>query len=792
MFGMSKSAGILFGILGLVLLFTALPLGSTALAKKADECSAAGQKPCPAFYKGPICDKGLGNIGGICRKCGGEGQLACPAIERGKSCRGGRMKIDKRCYARCGGPNQKACPKVKRGYPCRGYFAPDARRFCKPCGGAGQKPCRALKAGKRCKAPLKLIDGQCRACGALNQRACPKLAGGYPCKGALAPNKRGICKPCGGAGQAPCRALKAGKRCTAPLKLIDGLCRACGGLNQRACPKLAGGYPCKGALAPDARGVCKPCGGVGQKPCRALKAGTRCQTKLKLIDGLCRACGGPNERACPKLATGYPCRGAYAPDTRGICRPCGAKGQKACRVGKAGRQCAPDSTERGGVCVGCGGEGERACKLGDKGKPCAEGLKRGLNGRCKISVEAATKRAALAQLEAMSGDLLPAFNMARSINSDENLKSDVRSEDGEAVAAVPDNNLCPGGNYASWTLGVGAEVGVIGGVEGEVGAAFRCADHAKDRKDSKWYSSGSFSLSAGGGASAGVSLGMWKSDFNDLRGKSHGFALGIADVIANIKAVKAKSGLGNLKQVQPDLSLAIWFERRDEDGDGKDDEIGPFQGFTVTVGGAAGFDVGGSYIKATTLQFCTNDMKCTEGSWQGRLGGRNQDITVDGQTKKRIYARIGDGPRTRFDRVLPAGRKYRSDAGDIIRFRKNYKLLKFSPRGGGKGEFRKTAAANVDKAERPVARPPATIVGLDVRGIWEFTIDGATVRETVLEQGAGYLVARRGGSSRTRRYEKTGENAYRGQDGGTFRFVSPSRAIFISPDRTKVFQARKR
>jgi hypothetical protein len=264
-----------------------------------------------------------------------------------------------------------------------------------------------------------------------------------------------------------------------------GFCKPCGGSNELACPKINSGYPCRGSFEPNTQNICKPCGGAGQKACRALKTGARCNSGLKNISGLCQSCGGPNERACPKLAKGFPCRGDYSPNRANICKPCGGVGQLACRALKAAPQCAVGSTERKGVCASCGSEGERACKITDKGAACKKGLKRGLNGICKASVEELTRRAAMAELKKMSADVLPALTMAMNVNKDSKLKQRVRSEDSDAANSMPDNNLCLGKNYDSWTVGVGGEAGVVVSVEGEVGAAFRCADHAKGQKDSK-------------------------------------------------------------------------------------------------------------------------------------------------------------------------------------------------------------------------------------------------------------------------------------------------------------------
>lgn len=795
--------GFLFKALFLVTMLAVLPIGP-AEAKKSDHCSAEGQKPCPAHYKGPICDKGLGKFGKTCQKCGKDGQRACPASAKGKRCSGKLMRIDGRCYAKCGGPGEKACAKVKRGYPCRGNYEPDNRGFCKPCGGHNQQACRAfkagkqchsgtakfgskcercgnlnqkacpvLKAGKPCNSGLTKIKGTCQRCGGLNQQACPKLAGGYPCKGKLEPNNRNVCTPCGGVNQTACRAFKAGKQCNAGLTKIKGTCQSCGGRNEKACPKLAGGYPCKGKLEPDNRGYCKPCGGANQKACRALKAGKQCNTNLTKIRGHCISCGGPNEQACPKLASGYPCRGNFAPDAKGFCKPCGGAGQKACRVLKAGRQCAVGSTERGGVCVSCGGEGQRACKITDKGKPCAEGLKRGLNGICKITPAGETKRRALAELKTLGPDILPVLGMSSNIGGNKSLQTslnDAGSGDSSSGADVDTAEVCFGNKYGAVTVGIGAEAGFLVNFEGETGMAIRCGAHAKNQKDIKWYNAGSINFRAGGGASSGVTVGLWKDDFNKLRGKSHGYVLDIIDAVQSGLALKKKDiskkllkfNGGGLKEFVKDnaaleVALGVWFERLDEDGDGKDDEVGRFLGFTITVAGAVGMDVGGAYVRATTTQKCDLDMKCTEGFWAG--GGKLIHITD--QAEGNFTASIDDGEPVEIDKK--SYRKYADDSAGEFKFRKNFKLLKFTPPGGSEVKLR-------------LVTPPSA------EGVWAgrindedttIVIDEQFKQRTVVRKGRDtveeYLFAAVNGGDRERFDRKRGRT-WENSDGDTIKF----------------------
>ncbi|MCP5368365.1 MAG: hypothetical protein H6907_09880 [Hyphomicrobiales bacterium] len=866
-------------LLKTLILVVVLAMAQTgpAEAKKSDQCSAEGQKPCPAVYKGTRCDAGLGIIGGLCRRCGAEGQVSCPPATPGPQCQGGLMKIDGRCYARCGGPGEKACPKVKRGYPCRGSYEPDNRGFCQPCGGPGQSVCRALKAGSQCQPGLVKFGGECLRCGGANQRACPKLARGYPCDGKYEPDPRGYCKPCGGKGETACRALKAGKRCEPGLHNMGGTCDSCGGPGEKACPKVFAGFPCRGKYEPDNRGICTPCGGKGQSACRALKAGAQCNSGLHNLGGTCDVCGGPDQKACPKILAGFPCHGQYEPNGRGICKPCGGTGQPACRVLKQGRQCAEWTTARGGVCEPCGREGQGACRITDRGKPCADGLKRGLNGICKISREEAVKRAAMAQIPQFQNAILPLVGMAAKVDNDDNLKRSLNEgDDGSDAdgASTDTRQVCFGGRFGAVTIGVGAEAGLIVNVEGEAGIAIRCGAHGRG-KDTKLYSSGSINWRAGGGATGGATVGLWVDDFNNLRGNSHGYVLDLMDVVGNGKALAKRDFTKVLEDSQKltwDVALGVWFERVDEDGDGKDDEVGRFLGFTITGGKAIGLDVGGAYVRATTVQKCDTDMKCTEGFWAGgghiihiteQTGGglkasiddraptffkkdsyRHYDdkdvgdlrfrknfkrlkykpnggsevklervhapsaegvwsgdvdntattIVIDEQVKNRtkvrggrdrveeyLYAAVDNGARTRFDRGW--GRTWKAADGATIKFRKNWKELRYKSARGAKGKLAKTGETVV-----PVASDR-----INVLGQWDFLVNGQRKTEEFVEQTDGHIKVRRVPTTLDRYYDNSGRsNEYTSVHGGTFRFVSDTRAIWISPDGQTVFQLNKR
>ncbi|MEX2617557.1 MAG: hypothetical protein WD767_15825 [Alphaproteobacteria bacterium] len=877
--------GLLIKTLFLCLVLTVMSPGvADAKLPKKSECSAEGQPPCPVIYKGRICDEGLGKFGNTCRKCGENGERACPKSAKGKPCFTG-IKIDGRCYASCGGGGEKACPKIKSGYPCKGSYEPDSNGYCRSCGGDGQKACRALKAGKQCDSGLTKIDGSCHRCGGRGEKACPVLKAGKQCEGDLV-NIGGVCNPCGARGQPACPVLKSGKQCDSNLTKINGTCQSCGGPNEWACPKIASGYPCRGSYEPDNGGRCRPCGGNGQPACRALKAGAQCTGDLKKIDGICQYCGGPDQKACPKLVAGFPCRGSFEPDNNGYCKPCGGVGETACRVLKAGRQCEVGSTGRGGVCVSCGGEGQRACKITDKGKPCEDGLKRGLNGICKITPAGATKRAALAQLGIIGRYIPEMIGAAFKVNGSSGINQQVEAGTLDAEEAVPVEK-CPGA-FRAMTAGGGGEIGFIFNVEGEGGWAWNCASGAD--RDVKMYSASSVNFRLGGGATVAGTLGFWVDDSNNLRGKSHGYVADIFDLLGTAQAVKGKDvskmtkgltdGIKGIKEhglsgVPWEVSLGMWFERRDEDGDGDDDEVGRFLGFTVALGKSLGLDVGGAYIKAKTSQVCDDEMKCTEGTWEGRVGGGNGTIYIASERELSLMASINDGPLEEFTRRNKRKRDFTNSNEDRIRFRKNYTQLRYRPKDGAEtrllpvvpasiegawigafedggdpvgliiqGQGEETLQVSVNNGEpktytrgrvfrrsyshgsggnketlkfrknfkllkfedfegneaelipgNPDDVPTGPVGGtaaIAALGVWDFTVNGNALADEFIEQTGSFLVVRREGTEIERRYDKTGDNEYSTEFGGTFRFVSETRALWVSPDRKTVFQLNRR
>ena len=81
--------------------------------------------------------------------------------------------------------------------------------------------------------------------------------------------------------------------------------------------------------------------------------------------------------------------------------------------------------------------------------------------------------------------------------------------------------------------------------------------------------------------------------------------------------------------------------------------------------------------------------------------------------------------------------------------------------------------------------------GIDTLGLWDFEVNGRILTDEFIEQTSGYVILRRYGTNQNRRYEKIAENEYRNARGSVFRFVTDTRALWISPDKTTVYQLKR-
>lgn len=599
---------------------------------------------------------------------------------------------------------------------------------------------------------------------------------------------------CGGKDQKACAVWKSGPQCNRGLTKYKGYCRAWGRRNQKPWPAKRIGFQCNKNLAP-LSGKCVPCGQAdGQPGCEVGRIPFGCGKGLDYINGICRACGGPGQRACPKLETGYPCRGdRYAPDGRGICVACGGLNQPACRAMKKGRQCQQWTTETNGYCRPCGDDGQQACKVTDRGDTCKPGMKRKLNGTCVMSIEELTRRAALAKFDDLGMETINQTALfARDASENESLKSSMQNEDGNIPTDVPDNQACAGDDHKTWTLAVGAGAQVIVGVDGEVGGAFRCSEHGPG-KDMKWYSSGAVAIGPGVGVDGGVTVGMWMADFNQLRGKSHGYVFDLVDLAGGKLAADVK-GVG----VQPSIAVAFWFEKSDKNNNNVDELLGAYQGFTISFGAGAGKGISSKYMSAKTSQFCDYDMGCALHEWREMdYDGLNEfvpngtRIYVRSRDKQQITVDITENGRTRsnlmFERATATDwRDYkRLDSDDNVLericFRRGFSVLKYMDED-----------RNCDRGKSLEVYYSDTSEIIDTLGFWEFASDGETQINQFLTQTDRSVTMRRVGTTNIIIYNKIDNNKYQHSSGSIMHFRSDGELIWTSADadRTVVMTRR--
>jgi hypothetical protein len=634
---------------------------------------------------------------------------------------------------------------------------------------------------------------------------------------------------CSANGQEPCPVYYPGERCDAWLSEQKGICSPCGGKDQKSCPVIKKGEQCKTNLSKNSRGICVGCGGLNEKACPVIKGGERCNAGLsKNSRDICTPCGGENQKACPVIKNGTICQAGLG-KFEGICRPCGTEGERACPALEVGRQCELWTTQRDDICQPCGDVGARACRITDKGKACKPGLRRALDGICVFDEKEMIRINAEAKLDELSTQVMAAAFGVSDANQNDELVDSLTNEDDAAEEHIPeDNNLCPSDAQA-WSISVESDVSFIIGGEGEIGMAWRCADFSAERKDSKWFANSGYNWRPGFGAGGGLTFGFWQDDVENLRGKSHGYVFDLVQLIQNAKGgplAELQKELDKLNDKEPEadfsLTVGFWYADYPEDDPRALENAGfdwrpRFIGWTISIGGGVGWELGAVYSKINTVQVCRAEMKCAEGIWEG--GGKT--LIVSGQTTDGLYAREENSDeRLYFDRVLVAGRKYKyiddqdtedddDDVKQLIRFRKNFTLLKYDD---GTNKYELTRAGDVPEAEteentealrsRPLQNDESTAEQgrnqpagggnqTNILGVWVYKVAGNSFKDEILVVGDGYIITRRVGTNYLIRYKKSGAGSYQSDAGSELRFVSGNRALWVSPDRKTVFQWKK-
>lgn len=438
-----------------------------------------------------------------------------------------------------------------------------------------------IKAAAICFAAMWIMTGTADAgCGGKNERTC-KI--GFKCDNGYAAVGK-TCKPCGRKDQPACVAVRPGPQCLNYLEKIKGYCRARGGQGEK--PYSGAGFDCKPGYNVGSDGTCTRCGGTNQVECEALRPGPQCRDYLGEVDGYCRPRGKEGQLTYEGI--GFDCAPGFNVGADNRCTACGDNGQISCEVMRPGPRCNEGFSEKDGIC-----EPDVIAILSDRVK---DAMKESIATFADNLIDMADT----AQKADESDAARRAFNVAEANYKSTKGQRANGSSMRVSTADIPDNEGCLGGHFNSWSIGFGGEAGVIGGDGGEAGMVFRCADHQANQQDSKWYASKIKNYSAGGGASVGVTVGMWKADFDNLAGPSHGFTLGLSDAFSTLQAASVSTRtmdkFDDLLKASFELSLSAWYTQNN------DGSIGDFAGLSVTLSKGVGVNAGGIYSDVTTYQ----------------------------------------------------------------------------------------------------------------------------------------------------------------------------------------------
>lgn len=225
---------------------------------------------------------------------------------------------------------------------------------------------------------------------------------------------------------------------------------------------------------------------------------------------------------------------------------------------------------------------------------CEPGLKPDFGNICVYSEAGKVEAAARAQLEQYALFVAEAILLAADIEEtpgivealkggDDGVADDIEGQRSYSDATDADES------DAFQTLSVGvvssANTVFIGGTV-ENGAAF---DITGATKPVKWYGSADYKMGPALSVDQGLNISFWTSENDGLTGDSHGFVLGLTDVVRLLSVI---DGAKDILELKPGFSFAItmWYNYDME-----------FIGFSVTPVASIGVDLGG-YARAKTVQ----------------------------------------------------------------------------------------------------------------------------------------------------------------------------------------------
>lgn len=686
----------------------------------------------------------IGN-GTAAAACGGTNQDACAAWKSGPQCNGSLEKYKGKCR-NWGREDKKAWPAKRIGFRCNtASLAPNSSGNCKPCGHAdGQPACEKLRKGPQCYRYMENIDGVCVMRGGNGQQ--PYSGAGFDCKPGYNVGDAGTCQPCGGNGQIECEAMRPGSQCNDGLDTYQNVCGAWGDEGQTPWPAIRVGFRCEKGLAPSGSGdseTCEPCGQADQPSCEPMRVGDRCEEAYtqENDDGICEKRGGNGQPAFEGI--GFECREGYNWD-RGL---------------PGNRTCEP-----------CGGFGQVTCEPLRSGGLCDEGFKQDRDwsldrNRCYPSLMSKTTDAAWEKIDDVGEDLMDLLGDAFAIHDDSALTESIADQDDAAVDALSgstDNgvNPCLLDDFRTFSVGATAEANFIIGVGIEGGIAWDVTP--EPRKDWKWYGSVSKSTQLGAGSSYGANLGCWTSENNDLAGESVGLVIDLRDFIERTHGLKTDKLTDVAGGRTATVLIGIWFNR---DGD----KLGDFAGITLSPVLGNGLNLlGATFVESVTGQF--GGPSAPGGTLL--MSQLSTAILEDGQSIN--YCK---GNCRVFTDATPAPPAYETLP---ISFGAQTAMSGGSTRSTRSVETARSTSEGVESS-----------TDLSVAGTWSYELAGRTFLERITAQSGDSITIQGAGAADGIIYARVSPNTYENAAGRTFRFVTDSRGIWFTADKTKSYQVTR-
>lgn len=589
---------------------------------------------------------------------------------------------------------------------------------------------------------------------------------GFDCDKGKAPNSSGRCVPCGHKNQPACEPMRKGPQCYDYLEKINGVCVSRGGEGDQ--PYSGMGFDCKPGYNVGSNGRCTRCGGKDQVACEPVRKGAVCKGNLEKYQGYCRAWGKLNEKPWPKIKPGFPCDDGLSPsvgDEVAVCVPCGHKNQPKCHAGRKGPQCFDYLGEVGDQCLARGGEGELRyegmgfdCKPGFNVDPDDKARCTACGGLNQPACEPMRKGAICNEGLTLSNlaektCVLPPYKVADPFK--------VYNRSDQAVFASV-HWILPEGDF--WTMDT-AIIPAKGTKEFPIAGKLACYPNKFDSNDANVNPlSGLFETATDSCMGQHFQVIFWdsKAKFTQYATEMSLVAIGTA-LLYDYATGKIAHGLLPLPDpaVVADAVSDLWRNLRDPSG-------------TMATWGVHDWAMNVPQQHA----------------WVAYWGkGTKSDVILDSTPNVGNRTNIAH-PMDRTPQPHVWFLVTNQD-GEVAQTNQICRDMCQNPnytRSRAPVAMASTSADTTGAARAAVAAVP----GFNTLGLWDFEVNGKVLTDEFIEQTDAYVVLRRYGTTQNRRYDKIGENEYRNARGSTFRFVSDIRGIWISPDKSTVYQLRKR